>query len=140
MPRLTPQQAAEKLGQRIAGSGGAYQQGVQSVSENPAQKAIANKDKWVAGIQDAINNDRYAKGLAGVTLADWKNATLTYGVNRYTSSSQKATTNYQKFAAEFFPFLDTVQQEIDNMPSLTLEDNINRMVTNVRRLHEFKNR
>lgn len=140
MPRITPQQAAEKLGTRIGQSGTAYMNGVNAVTENPAQKAIAAKAKWEAGIQDAIANNRFERGLSRVTLAGWKASVTNYGQTRYVGSAAKAQANYKMFADEFFPFLDTVSQEIDAMPANTIEDNINRMITNVRRLHQFRNR
>lgn len=139
MTKISPQQAADKLGQRIAQSGTAYSAGVQAVQTNPAQKAIAAKAKWEAGIQDAIANNRFVKGLQNVTLEGWKASVRDYGVNRYTGSAQKATSNYAKFAADFFPYLDTVSSEINSMPNLTLEDSIARMTHNVRRLHEWRN-
>lgn len=140
MPKLSPQQAGEKLARKIQAAGTDYQNGVNAVSVNPAQLAMAANDKWVAGIQDAIQNDRFRKGLSTVTLQDWKDATLTVGVQRFTSSGAKAQKNYTKFAQEFFPYLDTVQNEIDAMPNLTFQDSINRMIRNAERLHEFKNR
>ncbi len=140
MARITPQQAAEKLGTRIGQSGTAYMNGVNAVTENPAQKAIAAAPKWVAGIQDAIANGRYERGLSRVTLTGWKNAVATYGQSRYVGSAQKAQANYLTFAQEFFPYLDQVSQTVNAMPANTIEDNIQRMITNVRMLHDFRNR
>lgn len=139
MVKLTPQQAAEKLKTRIQQSGTAYQQGIQNVTTNPAEQAIAAKQKWEAGIQDAIANDRYAKGLANVTLQGWKQNAINYGVPRYTGSGDKAAVNYQAFAERFYPFLQQVQQEVANMPNLTFQDNLQRMITNATRLREFRN-
>jgi len=139
MAKITPSQAAQKLGQRIAQSGAAYLAGVQAVTENPAQKAIAAKAKWEAGIMDAIANNRFEKGLSKVTLQGWKQSVADFGQNRYTSSATKAEKNYAAFAQEFFPFLDTVSDEVDSMPNMTIEDSIARMAHNVRRLHGWRN-
>lgn len=139
MPLVTPQQAADKLRVRISQSGQAYEQGVNAVTVNPAEQAIANKQKWANAMMDAINNDRFAKGLAGVTLQKWRSATITYGVPRYTQGATKAGENYLAFANKFFPYLANVQQTISQMPSLTFEERIERMIANARALHEFRN-
>lgn len=139
MPIPTPTQAAAKLKTRIQQSGQMYSDGVNAVQVNPAEKAIAAKDKWAASIQEAIANDRYAKGLAPVTLQSWKNATITYGVSRYTQSADKAGANYQKFAEKFFPFLQTEMATINNMPTTTFEERLNKMVASARAIHNFRN-
>lgn len=140
MVKVSPLEGADKLKRGISTHGSDYQAGVNKVTENPAQKAIAAKDVWVAGIQDAIANNRYEKGLSRVTLADWKNSVNNGGVMRYTQSADKAATNYAKFAADFYPFLQNVQNTIQAMPRRNLQESIARMVANVQAIHEFKNR
>lgn len=140
MPRVTPQQAAAQLRSRIGQSGQQYAAGIERVTVNPAETAIANKDKWVAGIQEAIQNDRYAKGLANVTLQSWKQAATQFGTQRYTQSAAKAEENYLRFANDFFPYLQQVENEIAAMPNLTLQDRLDRMLHNANRLHEYRNR
>lgn len=135
----SPQQAADKLRTRIQQSGTAYQAGVNAVTENPAAKAIAAKDKWEQGIQDAIANNRYVKGLENVTLQSWKAQTLNYGVTRFTQSADKAGQNYQKFAERFFPFLEQTMQTINAMPDTTFEERIQKMIANARALRDFRN-
>ena len=139
MAILTPQQGADKLRVRISQSGQAYEQGINAVTVNPAELAIANKQKWANSMMDAINNDRFAKGLQGVTLTKWKSAAITYGVPRYTQGATKAGENYLAFAQKFYPYLAQVQATVNAMPSLTFEERLERMIANARALHDFRN-
>lgn len=139
MPNITPAQAAAKLTSRMQQSGTLYRDGVNAVTVNPAELAAAQEDKWFTRLQDAYNNQRFSKGLATVSLQDWKTAVNDLGVQRYTQSADKAGANYLKFANVFYPFLETVQAEIAGMPNNTLQDSIDRMIKNVTRLSEFAN-
>lgn len=139
MLRRTPESAGEYLKQRIGQSGTNYRDGINRVTENPAAKAIAAKDKWAAGVQDAIANDRFAKGLAGVTIEMWKRHSIDYGVPAYTQSANKAGENYTAFAKVFYPYLANARAAVLAMPSNTFQDNLQRMIAMATRLHEFKN-
>lgn len=135
---ITPQQAAEKLGRRIAQSGQDYLDGVNRVTENPMQKAAAKSDKWMSRLQEAHANGKWVAGLNRVSLPQWKTQVQQKGVSRYTQSANQAQTKYADFAQTFFPYLQTVQDEIAAMPDNTLQDSINRMVRNAQRLSEFR--
>lgn len=139
MPLPTPQSAGANLRTRISQSGDRYRDGVNAVTENPAEKAIAAKAKWEAGIMDAIANNRFEMGLRNVSLSDWKSATIEFGVNRYTASAPKAERNYIRFAERFFPFLETTMLRINAMPNTTFEERLEKMLANARALHEFRN-
>lgn len=140
MVKVSANEGADKLKRGISTHGQDYQSGVNKVTENPAQKAIAAKDVWEAGIRDAIANNRYEKGLSKVTLADWKNSVNNGGVMRYTASADKAAANYAKFAAEFYPFLQNVQNEVNALPRRNFQESLQRMIVNATRIHEYKNR
>lgn len=139
MPKLTPQEAAAKLSNRIGQSGAAYLKGVQNTDKDPIALAIAAAPKWEAGIQDAIANGRYVKGLQRTNKTAWQNAVRDFGQSNYQSSGAKAERNYEKFATRFFPHLETVQQEVEAMPNLSFQDSLNRMIHNATRLRDFRN-
>lgn len=140
MPKVTPTEGADKLKRGISSHGTDYQAGINKVSVNPAEQAAANEDKWFASLSDAYTNKRFSKGLGRVTLAGWKAAVMDGGVSRYTQSADKAAKNYAAFAQQFYPFLQSVQDQISAMPNRSLQDNIQRMIANVNMIHEFKNR
>lgn len=133
----TPAQGAEKLGRGISSGGENYRSGVMAVTESPMQKAADNADKWYAGVTRSFQDGSYVQGLLSVSLPDWKNKTANEGATRWQASAQRAQDNYLKFANQFYPHLATVQAEIQAMPSMNIDDNIQRMITNVRRNAEF---
>ena len=135
---ITPNQATAKLKKGIREGQTAYTDGVNAVTVNPAQQAIAKRSKWVQRMQDPEVHDRWERGLSRVSLNDWKSQTSSVGAQRFSQSSEKAGDNYQAFATEFFPFLENVQATVNAMPDITLEERIAKMVTNVREIAKFQ--
>jgi len=139
MPKINPSEGAEKWARRTKAATIDVAAGVDRVSEAPTAKAAAKIDKMLANFMEAVSSGKVARGLNRVTLQEWKDAMKTVGVGRIASGVDgKGTAKMESFAREFYPFLERVQSEIDAMPDTTLEDSINRAVTNMRRLHEFK--
>lgn len=136
---ITATQAAQKLATGIRNGGTAYEMGVNAVTTNPAQKAIAKRDKWIAAMQDPATHDRWSRGLGRVTLPEWQQATLTVGKQRFTQSADKAASNYQDFADNFFPVLERNVQQVNAMPDTTLDERIAR-ATQMMRLNAQYNR
>jgi hypothetical protein len=140
MVKVSPMEGADKLKRGITSHGTDYLAGVQKVTQNPAELAAAKAEQWFASLQDAYANGRFQRGLGRVTLADWKASVQNGGAARYTQSADRAATNYQRFATQFYPYLDSVQSQVSSMPKRNLAESIQRMVRNVELIHEFKNR
>lgn len=140
MAMPTPQQASDKLKRAIQNGGTSYKEGVMRVTESPMQKAVDNQQKLVQNWMQAVNDGKWARNLLAVPLTEWKTRTSEIGSSRYTQGADKAATNYKKFADEFFPHVASVQAEVQAMPSLTLDDNIARMVANARGMARFSRR
>lgn len=51
-----------------------YRDGINAMTENPAAKAAANADGWVAGVQNA--KQAYVAGLSAVSLQQIKSAAI----------------------------------------------------------------
>jgi len=89
-------------------------------------------------IQNAVTSGRWAKRVSSVSVEDWRTAMIQKGIPRIAQGIDAAGPKVEAFFEEFFPYLETVEKEVQAMPDLTLEDNINRMVHAVRRQAEFK--
>lgn len=111
MKQLDPVRAAKKWAQRVQSSGQDYQDGVNAVQENPAQKAIAQADVWVQNV--AAAKQKFIDGLAGTTLAGWKTAT-TNAVASYTGGAAKGQPKMSAFNSQFYPFL---AQAVQSLPA-----------------------
>jgi hypothetical protein len=131
------QVAAERLANGIRNGATRYTAGVNAVTVSPTIKAADSRAKWVNAMADPRTADRWENGLRDTTLAQWKTATSTIGSQRYSQSADKAQANYQEFMTKFIPYLTQVQEQVRAMPDITVEDRINRAVTNMRLLSQY---
>ena len=131
MAMISASQGTAKYKSGVQGGSTAYKNGVLAVTENPATKAIAQKDKMIANWNAAINGGKWEQKLGAVTLPMWKDAASNKGANNYAASADKASVNYQAWAADAYPQIAQLQQQIQAMPKVTISDSINRMIANV---------
>lgn len=139
MPKISARDGAEKWSRRTKAATQDVAAGVDRVTVNPADLAIASIDKMRARLLEALDSGKVEAGLKRVTLESWKKAMKEIGVGRIASGVDgKGNAKMQAFAEEFYPFLEGIQRELEGMPDTTFEDSVNKMVHQVRRAHEFK--
>jgi len=139
MPKISASAGAEKWARRTKAATADVAAGVDRVTEAPTQAALAKIDKMLAKFDEAVRSGKVERGLARVTLEDWKSSMKDIGIGRIASGvDNKGVGKMEDFAAEFYPFVERVQEEINRMPDTTLEDGIARMTHNVRELAKFK--
>ena len=138
MARLTAEEFTEKHARRLKASTEDIRRGVERTTESPTAKAASKKDKMRTNINAALDSGKWEKGLRRVTLDEWKRKTVDVGVGRIAAGIDAATDKVRGFASELLPFIDKVQSDIKRLPDVTLEDNINRMVTFIRGMSKFE--
>jgi hypothetical protein len=131
-------QVAQKWAQRLSNSTEAIKQGIQAVTVSPTEKAAAQSQRYLEGITRAVTTGKWQASLRAVSLDQWRRAILEKGVNRIATGAQAAIPKMEKFMQEFLPYVAGVQQELESMPRGDFEQNIQRMLFNARKLHEFK--
>ena len=136
MAKVTAQQYADKWGRRLKGATTDIRNGVERVTEAPGAKAARQSDKMLAGIQAAIADGRWQRAVAGVSLDEWKTATLDKGIGRIAAGVDSAMSKQIVMAEKLLAAVDSVTSTVDNMPDTTLEDRINRMVAFARGMSE----
>lgn len=124
---MTPQQLATNWQNGLTGAVQKIKDGIGRVTESPMQKAAAQQDKWVAGIQKAATSGRWANSLNAVDLQTWKTVTAQKVGERLAGGAAAAVPKVQKFAAWLIPQVNAASQTISGMPSQTLQDSINRV-------------
>lgn len=139
MPKMTPDEAARKWGQRTTAAVPEYTAGINRVTESPTAKAAGAAEKMMANIMESITSGRWAAALNKVSLTDWKTAATTKGAPRIAAGVQGAISKQAAYYTELWPFLTTLQAEIAAMPNLTLEDSIARAAHYMRQMNVFKN-
>ena len=138
MAKLTPTEYQEKHARRLKGATEDMRLGVEKVTESPTAKAAAKKDKMKANLNRAIDSGKWERGLKRVTLEEWKTQMIEKGVGRVAAGIDGAKDKVISFAAELLPFQDGIKAKVQKMPDITLEDNINRMTTQIREMAKFQ--
>lgn len=138
MAKLTPAQAREKHARNLKASVPDITIGVNAVTEAPGKKAAAQQEKMLANLTEKVRDGTWARRVSGVSLESWKDDMLKKGVGRIAAGIDGASEKVEQFFEQLFPYQDSLKQKLDGMPDLTLEDSINRMVTFVRGMADFK--
>ena len=135
MARVTPTQFAEKWGRRLRGASEDIRNGVQNVTTAPGEAAVASQDAMLANFAESVNSGLWASRVSGVSLADWKSATLTKGIPRIAQGVEAAIPKMERIAGPLLAAVDAAAEAANRLPKGTLEDSINRMTTFVREMH-----
>lgn len=138
MAKLTAQEFQDKHARRLKAAVEDVRRGIDRVTESPTEKAAGKQDKMLTNLTAAVNSGKWAGGLRRVSLEDWKKKARDVGVNRIAAGIDAAKDKVTDFAAQLLPYIDRAQSEIAGMPDVTLDDNINRMNTFIRRMANFK--
>lgn len=140
MAKLTPQEAADKYGQRMKAAVADIRRGVERVTEAPGAKAAAKADKWHARLTAEETKQKYIRRVGAVSLSDWKAQTLNKGVGRIAAGVDAANAKMASFFGELFPYQESLKGQIDTMPDTTIEDSVNRAAFWIRGMAKFERR
>lgn len=138
MAKLTAQEVQEKHARRLKAAAEDMRRGVEAMTVNPMDKAIARIPKMRANLIKAIDDGKVERGMRRVTLPSWKDKMINNGIPRVASGIDAAAEKVTAFYSELLPHIDKVKSEVDRLPDVTLEDSINRMTTFVRGMAKFK--
>ncbi len=138
MPKLTPEQFADKHNRRTKAALEDMRAGVQAVTEAPTAKAAAKQEKMRQRLLEALESGKWANGLKRVSLEEWKEKMIELGLNRVASGLDANKNKVQEFASQLLPHIEAGQKVIEKMPDVTLEDSINRMTAFIRHMSKFQ--
>jgi len=139
MVKLTPQEATLKQATRLKAALPDITKGVLRVTESPMDKAAGKVDKYLQNVTAAANSGKWQKNLRNVPLSEWKDKFIKKGIPRISAGIDAANVKVEKFYAKLFPHINAGQETIKEMPDLTLDDNLNRMVAFSRHMSTFSN-
>lgn len=135
-----PADVARKWARNTTNATESVRSGVQAVTVNPAEKAIARQQAYVDGVQRAVSTGSYARGLRRVTLGDWQNAMITKGIPRIAAGASAATPKMEAFLGQWLPYMDGLKAKLATMPRGGLAENIQRSVAAIEYAAAFKSR
>lgn len=134
--KITADQATQHWVRNISAATQDITTGVQSVTQAPGQAAAKQKSKWLARV--TASADKWAARVGSVSLQDWQNSMINIGIPRIAQGAQAKQGKMNSFMQQFLPFLNQGVMQVSQMPSTTLEDNINRAVAMIRHNATFK--
>lgn len=134
--RANAQQATQKWVTNIGQATERITSGVQAVTTAPGQAAAAAHQKWLTRVQESA--DKWRQRVGSVSLQDWQQSMISVGIPRIAQGAQAKQGKMEAFMNDFLPYLSQGVSRIESMPSVTLEDNINRAVAMIRHNAQFK--
>jgi hypothetical protein len=136
--KLTAAEYQEKHARRLTAAVEDVRRGIDRVTVNPCELAAAKQDKMLANLTKSVTDGRWAAGLKRVSLEQWKSKTRDVGANRIAAGIAAAKDKVTAFAEELIPHINAGQAKLANMADITLEDNIQKMVTFTRHMATMK--
>lgn len=100
--------AAEKWKNRASGAASDYKEGVQTTTKDQAALAIAAKDSYATGVQDAISRGAFESGLAAAGTSKWRNKSAGKGARNYPTGVAEAQSDYQAGFAPYHAALEGI--------------------------------
>lgn len=128
---------AEKWKRRVAGAGADYKDGVQNPSRDWETEALKAKARYESEMQKSIAEGRREKGIQKTGSAGYKANTVAKS-DRWATGVNGAEGKFSSAMGEVLAFEQQVQNEVNAMPSTTLEDRLARSTHWARRMSEFK--
>ena len=138
MPKLNASALAAKWASKTSAAGEAYKAGVQSVTVNPAQKAIESKERWIAALNEAAADGAYERGLGKVTLESWKQSATEKGAQNLAAGARMGAIKVERHEREFGPVRDAI---VSSLPARgTADQNDQRMLEFARQMRQTRKR
>lgn len=131
-------EVVKKHAKRLKASTEEMKLGIDRVTEAPSAKAVAKKDKMLAKLIESIEDGTWENSLLAYGLSEWKKDMKEKGIPRISKGIDNAEAKMKKFVAWLLSRVSEGQAKIKDMADLTLDDNIDRMVTYTRHMAEQK--
>lgn len=94
-----------KYVQRASAAGQAYTDGINNPRQDYVQATVAAANTWSAGVQQAITDGRFVKGVQTAGAAKWQQRASTVGAQRYPGG---ITAGQNAYSAGLQPFLQAL--------------------------------
>jgi hypothetical protein len=86
-----------------------YAVGINNPRQDWAEATASAESNWNAGIQAAVAEKRFAKGVQKAGSAKWKNKALSVGKDRYAQGVMQSEAAYAQGIA---PYLQVIEQTV----------------------------
>lgn len=100
--------SAAKFVQRASIAGPDYSAGIDAAGTSQFDNAVAAKDSWGAGVQTAVANGSFVKGLQRVGPGKWTTNAKTKGAKNYPAGVAAAQQSYLSAVGPYFQVLSNL--------------------------------
>lgn len=135
---LTAQQIADKQVRRSQAAVQDYKDGIMNTKINPMQAAASAVDQWFAGLQKAYNDGTYVDALNNTPKSVWQDAAVKKGAAAYAPGVLAAQATIADFHQQRQQQQASIDAQLAGMPRGDLQTNIQRMLTQVTGMSQFK--
>ena len=111
-------QAQENYVQSITIVPQRYQQGVEGADWKKGVSNPQANTNYKDGVQRAISENAWKKGVDKISNEEWKNAALTKGAS---SISEGMRQGQEKYATNFAPILSAINSAVSSLPPRTTD-------------------
>lgn len=125
--RMSATDISDKWGKNQKASVPFIIKGLDSVTEDPGQKAVDKQDKMLANLTESITNGTWAKRRLKVSLSEWRDKTKKKVTERMAGGVDAAMPKRKLFDSWLVSQLDSILPEIAGMADMTLEDSVARV-------------
>lgn len=129
-----PTAVSQKWAAGMQNAGQAIADGVGAVTQAPGQAAAAQKAVYLQNVQ--ANADKWARNVANVSLAEWKDAMINKGAQRIGQGAVAAQPKFQQFMAKLLPFIESGVKTLP--PRGTFQQNLARANAWATYMHTFQ--
>jgi len=141
MAQKSPEQIAAKYQRGVAGAAQDYAEGVQNPSRPWASATAAASGRWRTGIQEAINNNSFQRGVQKAGDAKWQERAINRGAQNYAGAAPVAAQEYAKVAGQIMAAGNAARSASQAMPGDTQEQRLQRALAAMRATSNYwKNR
>ncbi|MGH7321148.1 MAG: hypothetical protein ACRELA_16185 [Candidatus Rokuibacteriota bacterium] len=106
-------------------------EGVRNPRASFKDAALANNAGWKAGVNQAVQQDRFAKGMQKVDVDEAISIAEQIGPQGYAAGAAARADKFQRRVDEIAPRMAAVTEATRRMPATTLPERIARMVNQV---------
>jgi hypothetical protein len=100
---------AAKWAQRAGAASGDYTKGVQNTTKDWAADTAASAGAWASGVQAAVGNGAFTKGVNAAGTQKWRTMASSKGATRYPQGVQAAQPAYTTGIGPVLQVLGSIQ-------------------------------
>jgi hypothetical protein len=134
---ITPEESVKRMIEGAGNAAGRWEQGIQNPRKDFKTAAIAAKDKYVKRTQEALADDRWAKGMGQVDSSAAIATALARGGGSISEGMRARQPKILRRVTKYFGLLAPHIDAMDRLPTTSAADADNKMLANVRGMRDI---